>query len=234
MAWRLPGLAIALLLGGGAVRAGDPKLAPGRDPGGVAVAVLADGFDTTRPDVAPVLARDGEGEAIAWDAVDGDHQPYARAGAGAGTASLLAAVAAGGVRIVPVRVATGDAASLAKGVAFAQSTPARIVVVDLSDQDRRRLDVLVAAAQRFLAVLFVVSVPGVTAEETKVVDRAANLVLLDSKDNAQAAGRAIAAALGCSRGDLPGTTGAELKRGLLRRLDAPPSAACEPEAAQPQ
>ena len=232
MAWRRSCLAIALLLAGGSARAADPKLAPGRDPGGVAVAVLADGFDTTRPDVALVLARDGEGEAIAWDAVDGDHQPYAREGAG--TAGLLAAVAAGGVRVVPVRVATGDAASLAKGVAFAQSTPARILVVDFSDQDRRGLDIMVAAAQRFVAVLFVVSVPGVTAEETKAVDGTVNLVLLDSKTNAQAAGRAVAASLGCQRGDLPGATGAELKRALLSRFNTQSFAACEPEAAQPQ
>ncbi len=233
MAGRSTGLALALLvLAVGSVRAEDPRLAPGRDPGGVAVAVLADGFDTTRPDVAHVLARDGEGEAIAWDAVDGDHQPFVRDGAG--TAGLLAAVAEGGVRIVPVRVATGDAASLAKGVAFAQSTPAHILLADFSDQDRRGLDIMVAAAQRFAVVLFVVSLPGLTAEETKAGDSAANLVLLDSVDRAQAAAKAVAAALGCKRGDLPGATGADFKRVFLSRLEAQSSAACEPEGAQPK
>lgn len=37
----------------------DPRLAPGRDPGGTAVAILADGFDYTKPELAAVLARDG-------------------------------------------------------------------------------------------------------------------------------------------------------------------------------
>lgn len=233
MAWRFICLVAALLVpGSGSVRAEDPKLVPGRDPGGVAVAVLADGFDTTRPDVAHVLARDGEGEAIAWDAVDGDHQPFARDGAG--TVSLLAAVARGSVRIVPVRVAMGDAASLAKGVAFAQSTPARILLADFSDQDRRGLDVMMAAAQRFAAVLFVVSLPELTAEEIKTGDAAANLVLLDSRGKAQAAANAVAQALGCERGDLPGATGADLKRVFLSRVDAQSPAACEPEGAQPK
>ncbi len=219
-------LAAAMVFGVPAC-AGDPKLAPGRDPGGVAVAVLADGFDYTRAEVAHGLARDGEGEAIAWDAVDGDHRPFA--GNGGGTASLLAAVAKGGVRIVAVRVATGDPASLAKGVAFVASTPARIVLVALPVQDRHGLDVLAAAARRFEAMLFVASVPGLTVHEATAGDAIANLVLLDSKERPHAAAEAVAQALGCVRGDLAGVSGAELERAFLDRLSQKPPAACEPK-----
>ena len=61
-------LSLLALMGSRAI-AKDPALEPGRDPGGVGVAILADGFDYTQPDLAKVLARDGEGEAIAWDAM---------------------------------------------------------------------------------------------------------------------------------------------------------------------
>lgn len=232
IAWRQTCLALALVAIGGSAAAEDPKITPGRDPGGVAVAVLADGFDTTRADVLRILARDGEGEAIAWDAVDGDHRPFMREGAG--TEVALAAAARGGVRIVPVRVAMGDAASLAKGVAFAQSTPARLLITTLADQDRRGLAVMTTAAARFAAVLFVVSLPGPTADEAKAVAAVANLVLLDSKTTAQAAAEAVAQALGCAGGDLAGATGADLKRALLGRLNAQSSAACDPERAEPK
>lgn len=230
MAWRLTCLALALVAVGTSASAEDPKITPGRDPGGVAVAVLADGFDTTRADVLRILARDGEGEAIAWDAVDGDHRPFVREGAG--TEVALAAAAKGGVRIVPVRVAMGDAASLAKGVTFAQSTPARLLLVELAD--RERLDVMTAAAARFPAILFVVSLPGVTTDAATASEAVANLVLIDSKNSPHAAASAVAQALGCARGDLAGATGAELKHAFLDRLNAQSSAACDPERGEPK
>jgi len=213
-----------LVVAGGAASAEDPKLAPGRDPGGVAVAVVADGFDYPRPDVAAILARDGEGEVIAWDAVDSDHRPFARDGTG--TDAALACAANGGVRVVPVRAAMGDAASLAKAVGFAASTPARIVVVALADQGH--LEVMTAAAKRFEAVLFVVSVANPTTDETKDGEALANLVLLGSNGRPHAAAEAVATALGCERGALAGSSGAELKRSFLARLGGPGSAACKP------
>lgn len=204
----------------------DPVLKPGKDPGGTAVAVLADGFDYTRPELAKVLARDGEGEAIAWDAVDGDHRPFAREGGGTDVA--VVAAARGGVRIVAVRVATDDRASLAKGVAFAAGSPARIVLVLLEDKERAELAVMSAAAKRFEAILVVVSLPAPTPDEAKAGDSLANLVLLDSAMNKLAAAEDVARALGC--GELSGDTGVALKRAFLSRLDAKSPAACNPES----
>jgi hypothetical protein len=81
----LVGSGSALVCSGSAL-ADDPPLKPGRDPGGVAVAVLADGFDYRLPDVAHVLARDGEGVAIAWDSVGRDPLPFLAEGKGANAA----------------------------------------------------------------------------------------------------------------------------------------------------
>src|SRR5215467_9057175 len=51
-----------------------PPVPPGRDPGGVAVALI--GIDYTLPAVARRLARDGEGELIGWDLQDQDRKPF--------------------------------------------------------------------------------------------------------------------------------------------------------------
>lgn len=53
-----------------------PPVPPGRDPGGVAVALIGTGIDYTLPAVARRLARDGEGELIGWDLQDEDRKPF--------------------------------------------------------------------------------------------------------------------------------------------------------------
>lgn len=218
------GLSLILTMGN-AAHADDPVLGPGRDPSGTAVAVLADGFDYTRPGVARILARDGEGEAIAWDTVDGDHRPFARDNDGTGFA--LAAAALGGVRIVAVRIAPGDPASLAKAVAFAVATPARIVLAPLAAEDRAGADVLVAAAQRFEQTLFVGSASDLTAGEKERGENVPNLLLLDARDRKLAVAETVARALGCGHGELSGTSGSELKRAFLERLDGGSPPRCD-------
>lgn len=215
------GLALSAVFAAG-THAADPPLKPGRDPSGTAVAILAEGFDYTHPDLARTLARDGEGEAIAWDAVDGDHRPFAKDGAGTDVAR--AATASGSVRVVPVRIRDGDRASLARAIAFAASTPARIVLVPLPDKAHGEIEVLEAAAAKFTALLLVGSVPTPTDDERKNSEAAANLVLLDAKETPQIAAESVARALGCGAGDLTGETGADRKRAFLERLaQAPPA-----------
>ena len=232
-------LAIALLgsLAATPLFAADPQLKPGRDPGGTAVAVLADGFDYTKPELARVLARDGEGEAIAFDAVDGDHRPFAPASTGTKTASTAASL--GGVRIIAVRFAPKDRASLAKAIAFAAGTPARIALIPLDAETRGEIEVLRAAAARFKNMLFVASAPGLTGEERATNDTVENLVLLDSAGRNDAAAEAAARALGCGNGDRAGATGGERKRSFLDRAgsggepgNAPPGTDCK--SAKPQ
>lgn len=213
----LSGAIFANALISGAALAADPPLKSGRDPSGTAVAILSGGIDYTRPEIARILARDGEGEAIAWDAVDGDHRPFTNQSEGAEIA--IAAAALGGVRVIPVRMTEGDRASLAQAIAFAAGTPARIVLVPLSDKARSEIDVLVAAAQKFAHVLFVASLPAPTEDERKKSGAVPNLVLLDAADRKLAAAEAVARALGCGNGAFTEENGAKMKPVFLDRLE---------------
>ncbi|HEX2841445.1 hypothetical protein [Hyphomicrobium sp.] len=223
-------LALLLLsLMGSHVMVDDPVIAPGRDPGGTPIAVVSDGFDYKNTELALILARDGEGEAIAMDAAYGDQRPYRRDGKG--TKNALAAATSGGVRIVMVGVDWGGPSPLGKASAFTQRTPARIALVPL-DGTRKYLDMLTAIATNTKELLFVASIPAATPEEKAKTDGVATLVLLDSKDDELIAAKAIARALGCGQAPLAGSNGAELKTAFLARLQTQPPAGCEPESAR--
>lgn len=228
---------LLVALGTAPAWAADPLLAPGRDPGGTAVAVITRGIDYTRPDLARVLARDGEGEAIAWDTVDGDRRPFAKDDRE--TDFALAAAREGAVRLVPVRTLPTDTASLAKAIAFAASTPARIVVVALEREapgDKEvpgALPVVIAAAKRFEAVLFAISLPTPTPEEKSAAAVTPNLALFDSANHPDAAPDAVAVAFGCGGGEPANSTGADLERALLERLERT-LPGCKPKAGGPQ
>jgi hypothetical protein len=213
---KLAPLALVLAALAWPAHAADPPLAPGRDPGGGAVAIVGPGVDYRNPALARVLARDGEGEAIAWDAIDNDHRPFAKDESA--TAFALAAARNGSVRVVPIRAGLQDPASLARAITFAVATPARIVVVPLEEKQRSALAVLVAAARRFETALFVASVPSPTPDEQKAADTAANLVLRDGGTDPHAAADAIATTIGCGQADLTGASGPELKQMFLDRL----------------
>jgi hypothetical protein len=140
-----------------------PPLPPGRDPGGVAIALVSTGIDYTVPELAQRLARDGEGELIGWDLEDRDRKPFDRSegstrpelgGDGTLVASLLSG--AGGVRLVPVRVDPTDPASLAKAIAFVAQTPARVAVLPMWGTTRQDWEPLRQAAMRFKDVLVIV------------------------------------------------------------------------------
>jgi hypothetical protein len=127
-------LALCALVRAAPAEVKKPPLPPGRDPGGVAVALFTTGIDYTDPEIAPRLARDGEGELIGWDAADADNRPFAARGAAnwGGDGTLLARALGGtGRRLVAVRISPTDPASLARAVAFIAATPARIAVVPM-------------------------------------------------------------------------------------------------------
>lgn len=114
-----------------------PKPPVGRDPGGVAVAIIGSGVDYRRPALAKRLARDGEGEPIAWDFKDNDARPLEQVmapatrpaeGAGTAMAELLLSEAPAS-RLVPIRIGDVSLSTLGNAVAFVSRTPARIAVV---------------------------------------------------------------------------------------------------------
>jgi hypothetical protein len=140
-----------------------PPLPPGRDPGGVAIALVTTGIDYTVPEVAQRLARDGEGELIGWDLIDQDRKPFDGSKGSTrpewgGDGTLIASVLSGGrgVRLVPVRVEPTDPASLARAVVFVAQTPARVVVLAMWGTMRQDWEPLRQAAMRFKDVLVIV------------------------------------------------------------------------------
>lgn len=226
--WLKIGALVAFFLGFGTpALAGDPPLAPGKDPEGAAVAVIADGFDYTRGDLAKILARDGEGEAIALDTVDDDHRPFAKDGSG--TQLGLAVESQTGIRLVMARVDWSKPDSLARALQFVTFTPARIVVVPLASEHRARLAFIASAAKALAGFLIVTSVSSITLEDMEKTEGIANLVVLDAAQKPFAAADAVARAFGCGRGSIAGTTGAELKGVLLARLQDSTSTGCKPE-----
>jgi hypothetical protein len=140
-----------------------PLLLPGRDLGGVAIALISTGIDYTVPEVAQRLARDGEGELVGWDLEDQDRKPFDKSkgstlpewgGDGTLIASLLSG--AGGLRLVPVRVDPSDPASLARAIVFVAQTPARVAVLPMWSTARQDWEPLRQAATRFKDVLVIV------------------------------------------------------------------------------
>ena len=132
-------LAISLMAATAAAQTGPrkPNVPPGKDPGGIAVAVIGAGVDYRLPEIASRLARDGEGEIIAWDVIDDDARPLEAAPvagrsvpvhAGTGMALRLLAEARE-VRLIPVRIPEANPLALSGALAFVAQTPARITVL---------------------------------------------------------------------------------------------------------
>lgn len=113
-----------------------PAVPPGRDPGGIAVAIIGAGVDYRQPDIHARLARDGEGEPIAWDVVDDDAKPLDSTPTkrlmpphAASDAARLLLAEAGATRLIPVRVPARNALSAGGALAFVARTPARVAAV---------------------------------------------------------------------------------------------------------
>ena len=140
-----------------------PPVPPGRDPGGVAVAYIGPGVDYITREIAPRLARDGEGEIIGWDFVDNDRRPMDPCGRRdrrvIGCDGTLQAhwllTEASECRLVVVRATSDQPQSLIQAVMFVAQSPARIVL--LAPEGSEPLDpaFVAGAARRFPRVLFV-------------------------------------------------------------------------------
>ena len=133
-------LALALCLAAaGPAFAQDPKVAIGVDPGLEPIALFTTGIDYTDAAIAPRLARDGEGELIAWDFVDNDRRPFAKLPnetppnwGGDGTAVVRKLIAGStGKSVIVVRINPADPASLARALVFVSQTRAKSVAVPM-------------------------------------------------------------------------------------------------------
>ena len=134
--------------------AAKPPVPPGRDPGGIAIAMIATGIDYTHPEIRDRLARDGEGDILGLDLIDGDNRPYAATSLPGNEAGAIDTILARRIlstyrhaRLVPVRVDLNDKIMLARALAFTASTPARIVAVPFWGDDKETWEFFRQAAE---------------------------------------------------------------------------------------
>lgn len=142
--------------------AADPKVPPGTDPGGIAVAIVGPGIDYTDLEIAARLARDGEGEPIAWDFDDNDRFPFApaqqRSEGPSGTDLARRVIKTyKHARLVPIRLSDMSPLNLAKAAALLARTPARIVAMPASGIDRAEWEPFRQAASMMGGLLIIVA-----------------------------------------------------------------------------
>jgi len=173
LAWLLVAVGALLCADVAAAQGRKPKLPPGSDPGGVAIAILSTGIDYAAPDIAQRLARDGEGELIGWDLIDRDNRPLNAKAAetpaawGGDGNALIRAVGVPGRRAVAVRIDAGDPMSLPKAAAFVAQTPARIVVVPMWTANADEWAAFGMAIKAFADLLFIAA----AGDEGRDIDR---------------------------------------------------------------
>jgi hypothetical protein len=168
------------------VFAADPKVPAGRDPGGIAVAIVGGGLDYRRETMASRLARDGEGELIGWDFVDGDRHPFAASGGVDRVAGVV--LAASKARLIPVRVAADSEPQIVQALRLLDETPTRIVVLAAAVAPIARGNLAVASHQlgRMLMVVPARMVAPIPAAASSSADAAGLLVVSASGNDRQA------------------------------------------------
>jgi hypothetical protein len=144
-----------------ATPAAKPPVPPGRDPGGIAIALIATGIDYTHPEIRERLARDGEGEIVGIDLIDNDLRPYASSLPG-NQDGIVDTILARRIlstyrhaRLVPIRVDPNDKTMLARALAFAATTPARIVAVPLWSDNKETWEFFQQAADQIPNLLLI-------------------------------------------------------------------------------
>lgn len=132
-----------------------PPVPPGRDPGGMPIAVIGAGIDYTLAKLAQRLARDGEGELIGWDLERNDRRPFSKGTGGTAMAVASFLLEGGSARLIPVRLDPADPLSLARAVAFSAHTPSRIALLPVERIEPEARQPLLQAAARFKTVLII-------------------------------------------------------------------------------
>lgn len=226
-------LVIAAAMLAGAVAAalpvqasGKPRAPLGKDPGGLAVALVAGGVDYTRGDVAARLARDGEGELIGWDAVSGDPRPF-------GPDNDLVSLFDQRIRVVPIAVDGAMPASLAEAVAFLGRTPVRVVVVaarGVSQESWRRFG---RAAGEARNLLILIAAEDQMPDEIRRLDTAVTVAAwASSSAPPQAAGADIVLAPATALREAPGNGEAGPRSPVEAAIGLANLLVCEPAIVQ--
>ncbi len=155
----------------------EPKVPPAPPPSGPAIALLGPGVDYRAPELVGRLARDGEGDLIAWDFLDGDIRPFEAGGATGTERAKAIAARASDARLVIVKEKPGDPQAFGHMMTFVARTPARVIVWPDADPARPDWPILLEAVERFPEHLFLLPrPPGVTVAGLASLDAAVNVV----------------------------------------------------------
>ena len=167
--WRAPAFMIALfavlIVSPHLALADDPPVPPGKDPGGVAVALVDTGVNYTLPEISNRLARSPDGEILGFDFQDNDRLPFdLEPGAGAAAprrhGTLVASILireAPHIRLIPYRFAAKRFETFAEIVNAIASGPARIVAMPLGGYRRQDWLAFREAAKAHPELLFILS-----------------------------------------------------------------------------
>lgn len=157
-----------------------PKVPAGVDPGGLAIALITHGVDYTKPAVAAGLARDGEGDMIGADFVDGTQRPFAASNA---LDDMLVALAPG--RVIPIRVGEGKhLVGIELALVFLKQTATRVVVLPRVLRSKTDWAPFVTAAKAWPSMLFIVAADDIRDAPGQRCETAAQLLGDDTPPSA--------------------------------------------------
>lgn len=163
----------------------DPKAPAGRDPGGIAVAIIGSGLDYRRPEVAQRLARDGEGEPIAWDFAENDATPFSDADRDGSIAGIVLGEGQA-TRLVVARVAANRQDQIAMALRLVGSTPAPVAVLAAEGDGRIAYADLAEAARHLPQLLIVVPQRLVNGRPPRTAtEAAAGLIVVGAETTGQ-------------------------------------------------
>ncbi len=193
-----PVLFLAMALSPSASLAGvnEPAMPAGKDPGGVAVAIIDSGVNYTLKQITPRLARDPQGNLIGYDFHDNDHYPFdvvpgQKSDAGRHHGTRVAAIflrEAPKARLAPYRYRAHSFETFADIVNAIAKGPARIVIMSLGGYQKTDWDHFAKAATAHPEILFIISAgnDGWNVDEKPIYPsgyKLANAVVVTSTDN---------------------------------------------------
>lgn len=189
-------IVLCLTIATAAAQDARPKVPPGRDPGGVAIALFSTGIDYTLPAIAARLARDGEGEIIAWDFESNDARPFDRskgsspaAWGGDATAIATAILQEPAARLIAVRLLPEHPTTLARAIVFLSQTPARVAVIPMASSRKQDWEPFAQAAAHFQDMLFIVATGEATEPSYPAALHLANVLAVPpSRSSAESTG----------------------------------------------
>lgn len=143
----------------------EPSVPHGKDPGGVAVAIIDSGVNYTLPPVANRLARDKNGEILGYDFQDRDKRPFdlvpgQKPESGRHHGTRVAGIflrEAPAARLVPYRYRAHSFETFGEIVEAIAKCPARIVIMSLGGYQKGDWETFYKAATAHPELLFIIS-----------------------------------------------------------------------------